>query len=71
MPASNVLMAAMPPCCFLLCLWPTACQVSFMSAFYPTAPPRPPTLPPCSFVFEDFELLDYAPHKAIKMEMAV
>lgn len=24
-----------------------------------------------SFVFEDFELLDYQPHKAIKMEMAV
>ncbi len=24
-----------------------------------------------SFVFEDFELLDYNPHKTIKMQMAV
>lgn len=24
-----------------------------------------------SFVFDDFELRDYAPHKAIKMQMAV
>ncbi len=24
-----------------------------------------------SFVFEDFELVDYNPHKAIKMQMAV
>eukprot|EP00798_Chlamydomonas_sp_ICE-L_P007997 gene7997-1224_t len=46
-------------------------QLKNVPRFFPTVKINPEKTDIDSFVFEDFELLDYSPHKKIEMKMAV